>query len=556
MSNDSQSNQYNSKSAVERAMLAEGKQGQIQPAQDNVQRSWGETLKLFVSREIITMLFLGFSAGIPILLIFSSLSLWLGEAGVERSTVTYFSWAALGYSFKFLWAPLVDRLPIPGLTTRLGRRRGWLLFAQMLVIVALVWMGSTNPAIGEFELTMMAFATVLLGFSSATQDSVIDAYRIEVVEIDIQSLMASTYIAGYRIGMIVSGAGALVLAQNLGTTPDAYDYSAWQWTYYCMALVMLIGVVTTLNMQEPNLNQPTYQGFSAQQYLRFLLLFVIAICVFVIVFNLLSQPLAGYKSYLGEILDNSVLANTLLELARLMGCIGAAAVSLWLVSKSPMYERELVSVAFIQPISDFFNRYGMKSSLVILVFVGFYRISDIVLGVIAIVFYQDIGFSKIEIAGASKTFGLVMTILGGFLGGVLSAKYGVMRILVAGAVLTMLTNLLFVVLANVGYNVTLLYWVISADNLTGGLASTAFIAYLASLVNISFTASQYAIFSSLMTLIPKTIGGYSGTIVDAVGYQNFFWFASTLGLPVLIILYFVSKIEVSDTHSKRTEAIE
>lgn len=545
MSNDSGSKHNNTESAVELQANSQRKSSKIDSQASSIQRSWVQTFRLFASREIITMLFLGFSAGIPILLIFSSLSLWLGEAGVERSTVTYFSWAALGYSFKFLWAPLVDRLPLPGLTTRFGRRRGWLLFAQMLVIVALIWMGSTNPAIGDFQLIMMAFATVMLGFSSATQDSVIDAYRIEVVELDIQSLMASTYIAGYRVGMIVSGAGALVLAQSLGTTPSGYDYSAWQWTYYCMALVMLVGVTTTLCMHEPKLTQKMYNGFSPRQYLRFLLLFVIAICAFVICFNLLSQPIANYKSVLGDTFGNPILANTLLEFVRLLCCIGAAGLSLWLVSKSSIYERELVNVAFIQPISEFFTRYGAKSALVILIFVGFYRISDIVLGVIAIVFYQDIGFSKIEIAGASKTFGLVMTILGGFLGGVLSAKYGVMRILVAGAVLTMLTNLLFVVLANVGYNVTLLYWVISADNLTGGLASTAFIAYLASLVNISFTASQYAIFSSLMTLIPKTIGGYSGTIVDAVGYQNFFLFASGLGLPVLLILYFVAKIEIA-----------
>ncbi len=511
---------------------------------DLPQRSWQETLKLFICREVITMLFLGFSAGIPILLIFSSLSLWLGEAGVERSTVTYFSWAALGYSFKFLWAPLVDRLPIPGLTKRLGRRRGWLLFAQMLVITSLIWMGSTNPAMGSLQLTFMALATVMLGFSSATQDSVIDAYRIEVVEVNIQSMMASSYIAGYRIGMICSGAGALWLAQLFGTTSEVYNYSAWQYTYYLMALVMMIGVITTLLMNEPKVGESTYQGFTTQQYLRFLMLFVIAIVAFVVCFNLLSQPFSDYKVALAEWLNNQVMANTFLEFVRILCCILGGAASLWVVSRSSLYERELVKVAFVNPIVAFFKRYGLKSSIIILVFVGCYRISDIVLGVIAIVFYQDMGFSKIDIAGASKTFGLVMTILGGFLGGLLSAKYGVMRVLVAGAVLTMLTNLLFVVLANAGYNLHLLYWVISADNLTGGLASTAFIAYLASLVNISFTASQYAIFSSLMTLIPKTIGGYSGTIVDAVGYQDFFYFASALGLPVLVVLYFVAKIDV------------
>ncbi len=514
-------------------------------------RTWAETFRLFSTREVITMLFLGFSAGIPYFLIFSSLSLWLREAGVDKSTVTYFSWAALGYSFKFLWAPLVDRLPLPGLTYRLGRRRAWLFFAQIMVITALLWMGSTVPSVGESSLTMMAFATVLLGFSAGTQDSVIDAYRIEIAEIDIQSLLASTYTAGYRIGMIASGAGALVLAHSFGSTLEQYSYSAWQWTYYSMALVMLVGVATTFVMLEPSSGKTVYKGFSGHQYLRLLLLFAIAICTFVICFNMLSEPFVGYKTSLASFLKNSIMANTLLEFLRLILCFLGAAASLLVVSKTPIYERELINVAFVQPIVNFFKRYGVKSSIIILVFVGFYRISDIVLGVIANVFYQDMGFNSLEIAGASKTFGLIMTISGGFLGGVLSARYGVMKILVAGAVLVMLTNLFFVVLANVGYNIPLLYGVISADNLAGGIATTAFIAYLASLVNISFTASQYAIFSSLMTLIPKTIGGYSGTIVETIGYPNFFLFASALGIPVLAILYFVSKVEISNPNVHR-----
>lgn len=508
-----------------------------------VETTWVETMEMFLKKEVLTMLFLGFSAGIPILLIFSSLSLWLGEAGVSRSTVTYFSWAALGYSFKFIWAPLVDRLPIPMLTSSLGRRRGWLLFSQLLVISAIVWMGSIDPSLSDTHLTIMALAVVMLGFSSATQDSVIDAYRIEIINIDLQSLMASTYIAGYRIGMIVAGAGALVLAQSFGSTNLEYNYSAWQLTYYSMASVMLVGVVTTLIIAEPPTSQSAYQGFSSQQYLRFLLLFVIAILVFVICFNGLSMLVEGVKATLTEFLKNKVLAGSLIELIRLSVCFAAAGLSLKIVSKTAIYEAELVDVAFVQPIMDFFNRYGAKSAILILVFVGFYRISDIVLGVIANVFYQDMGFSKIEIAGASKTFGLGMTILGGFLGGVLSAKFGVMRILIVGAVSTMVTNLLFVLLAQAGYNLTYLYLVISADNLTGGLASTAFIAYLASLTNVSFTASQYAIFSSLMTLIPKTIGGYSGTIASNIGYENFFYVASALGLPVLVILYYVVKLE-------------
>jgi len=504
-------------------------------------RNWQQTFAAFFKREVITMLFLGFSAGIPILLIFSSLSLWLGEAGVEKSTVTYFSWAALAYSFKFLWSPLIDRLPVPFLTNWLGRRRGWLLFSQCLIIIAIVSMGSIDPSASKSNLTLMALATVLLGFSSATQDTIIDAYRIEIVDLDLQTLMASTYVAGYRIGMIAAGAGALVLAQSFGSSTEQYNYHAWQWTYYCMALTMFIGVVTTFVVTEPKRQKVEQEIYSSTQYFKFFLLFVASALVFILFFNLIANSVDDIKPEFSIILNNVILASTLLEIARLSICFSAVALTLYLISKTSFYERELVTEAFISPVFDFFNRYGMKSAILILVFVGFYRISDIVLGVIAIVFYQDMGFSKIEIAAASKTFGLIMTISGGFLGGILSAKFGVMRILILGAILTVLTNLLFVLLAKVGYNITMLYFVISADNLSGGLATTAFIAYLASLTNVSFTAVQYAIFSSLMTLIPKTIGGYSGTMVTSIGYENFFLLASAMGVPVLLILYFVKR---------------
>ena len=206
-----------------------------------------------------------------------------------------------------------------------------------------------------------------------------------------------------------------------------------------------------------------------------------------------------------------------------------------------------MSSTYVDPIQDFFSRYGKGLALLLLALVGLYRISDIVLGIISNVFYQDLGYTKIEIATIVKTFGLFMTIAGGFLGGFLSIRYGVMRILFLGAVLTVVTNLLFIVLAWVGHNPYMLYVVISADNLTAGLASAAFIAFLSSLTNISFTAVQYAVFSSLMTLIPKVLGGYSGTLVDEFGYVNFFIFASALGLPVLILVWMAKKhLDVRD----------
>ncbi len=248
-------------------------------------RSWGETCRAWLHPKAIAMLFLGISAGLPILLIFSTLSVWLREAGVARSAVTFFSWAALGYSFKFLWAPLVDLLPLPVLTRVLGRRRAWLLLSQLLIVSAIVWMALVDPAESQNNLTVMALAAVMLGFSSATQDIVIDAYRIESAEVSLQALLAAMYIAGYRVGMLVAGAGSLFLAGYLGTTSEAYNYTAWQLTYLGMAAVMVCGVVTTLVIEEPKLgSRISHYEYSVADYGRFLSLFVFSALAFALTF--------------------------------------------------------------------------------------------------------------------------------------------------------------------------------------------------------------------------------------------------------------------------------
>jgi PAT family beta-lactamase induction signal transducer AmpG len=190
---------------------------------------------------------------------------------------------------------------------------------------------------------------------------------------------------------------------------------------------------------------------------------------------------------------------------------------------------------------DFFRRYGFQTSLLLLALIGVYRISDILLGVVSNLFYQDIGFSKEVIASVTKTFGLFMTLLGGFVGGTLTVRYGVLRMLFLGALLSSLTNLLFLLLAQAGANVPLLSLVIAADNLSAGLASAAFVAFLAGLTNISFTAMQYALFSSLMTLLPKLLGGYSGTMATAWGYERFFLATALLGLPVLGLIWLAER---------------
>ena len=504
-------------------------------------KDWRASLKAFIHPRVVTMLFLGLSAGLPLLLIFSSLSLWLREAGVERGAVTFFSWAALGYSFKFVWAPLVDRLPVPVLTRRLGRRRAWMLVAQGAIMIALAWMALTDPAAGGAALTTMALAAVMLGFSSATQDIVIDAYRIESAAQDLQAMMSSTYIAGYRIGMLVSGAGALYLASYFGSEADHYDYTAWMITYLVMAGVMLVGVATTLLVPEPAGERAAAYRHSTRDYLGFLGLFALAATAFILVFVASRSPAQAVAEAIAGLVGNSHLAGFVVELVRLALALGGAVAVGYATVAARLVDREMVVSTYVEPVREFFSRYGAALALLLLALVGLYRISDIVLGVISNVFYQDLGFSKDQIATVVKTFGLFMTILGGFLGGMLAVRFGVMKTLFLGAVLTVLTNLAFIALAAVGNSVSLLYLVISADNLTAGLASAAFIAFLSGLTNVRFTAVQYAIFSSLMTLLPKVIGGYSGTMVDAVGYVNFFLVASLMGVPVLLLVWLAAR---------------
>lgn len=497
-------------------------------------------VRAFLDRRVLVMLLLGFSAGLPILLIFGTLSVWLREAGVSRSTVTYFSWAALGYSFKFVWAPLVDQLRIPFLSRRLGRRRSWLLLSQVAVVVAIYLMSSVDPAtdtsVGGTQQALVALAlgAVLLGFSSATQDIVIDAFRIELASPELQALLSSTYIAGYRLAMIVAGAGALYLAELSGSTQGNYQFDAWQTTYRLVSAAMLVGIITTLIVREPE-NSGVYT-FRLTENLQLVVLFMFCVAAFIGCY-LLSAPFTQtIRSWLASAFSNKALAATLVESLRL----GLGILAAWMVVKVLIalnaVNREIVDTSYVAPIRDFFTRYGASTAWLLLALVGLYRISDIVLGVISSVFYYDLGFTKGQIATVSKLFGLVMTITGGFVGGWLAFRFGVMRILLLGAVLSSLTNLLFMLLAGIGASIPMLYLVIGADNLSAGIAGTAFVAFLSALTNIRFTAVQYAIFSSLMTLLPKILGGYSGTIADSQGYPTFFLFTAVIGIPVILLI--------------------
>jgi PAT family beta-lactamase induction signal transducer AmpG len=484
------------------------------------------------------MLFLGFSAGVPILLIFSTLSVWLREAEVERATITYFSWAALGYGFKFVWAPVIDKLPLPILTALMGHRRSWLLISQFAIIAAIVLMGLTDPVV---NLPGLAAFAIMLGLSSATQDIIIDAYRIESAGKELQATMAAAYIAGYRIGMLVAGAGALELSGILEVV-EGYDYAAWSTTYLVMSAVMLVGVATTLVIHEPEVStRDTPYLRSLTDYLKFVLTFALMVAALIFVFRELSGWVSSTKAMMvdefGMIRE---LAGFLVETVRLLAALATACFTGWILISARLVPRAMVVETYVRPFADFFDRFG-RAAFLILALVATYRIADVVMGVIANVFYVDIGFEKQEIGRITKGFGLVMTIVGGFAGGLFTMRYGIMRGLFLGGLLAAATNVLFVILAVTGRDIYLLMAVIAADNLSAGIASAAFVAYLSSLVNMAYTATQFAILTSLMVLLPKIIGGYSGAVVDAVGYVNFFIGTALLGVPVLILIFLTAR---------------
>lgn len=499
--------------------------------------SWSETFLLIWSRPVLNILLLGFSAGLPYLLIFSSLSLWLKEAGVERSTIGFLSWAALSYSFKFVWAPLIDKLPLPILSRLMGRRRSWLLCSQLGIIVAILIMAFSEPS---DYLAVTVTGAILLGFAAATQDIVIDAYRIESAKKSMQSILSSAYIAGYRGGMLIGGAGALYVADWLGG--DVYTPLAWTVAYAVMAVAMLIGVATTFGLTEPKSYRPENSAFaSAENNLRFVMAFLLCVGVFVAVFALSADVASVLKSQLLQVFNNKALAGVLVECLRLFSALFLVYAIAKMLVKLSVVPGDMLNEGYIAPIADFFTRFG-KKALLIIGLIAIYRIADIVMGVIANLFYSDLGFSKSDIATVSKVYGLLATLLGGFVGGALAIRYGIYRALLLGAILSAATNVIFAIMASSGGDISFLMLAITADNLSGGIATAAFIAYLSSLTSISFTAMQYAIFSSMMTLIPKLLAGYSGAMSLSLGYQNFFYLTAIMGVPAVFLVLWLSRV--------------
>jgi PAT family beta-lactamase induction signal transducer AmpG len=439
-------------------------------------RGWLEAAAAYRHPRVLAMLFLGFSAGLPFMLVFSTLSAWLREVGVERATIGMLSWVGIIYSIKFFWAPVVDRLPLPVLGRLLGRRRSWMLLAQVGIAVGLFNMAHLNP-VGH--LGAMAALALLVAFSSATQDVAIDAWRIEAVPQSMQGVMAAAYQLGYRIAIMVASAGALWIAADFG----------WTAAYTAMAVMVGVGIVTTLVIAEP---QPR-----------------------------VAQQILAQEQRVIDWLERKAHWPATMQQA-----------GSWFVG------------AVVCPFVDFFTRYGKRLAVLMLAFIASYRLTDFTMGVMANPFYLDVGYTLKEIAAVAKGYGVIMSILGTILGGVAVARLGTVRSLVVGSLLVIGSNLLFMTLAfQDDPNLVGLAVVISADNLAMGVAGTALIAYLSSLTSASYTATQYALFSSMYALPGKLLMGTSGFVVDAVGYPWFFVYTSSLGIPALVMLYFLSRPE-------------
>ncbi len=480
-------------------------------------------MNIFLNIKSVRMLLLGFSSGLPILLVFSTLSVWLVKAGVSRSTITMFSWAALAYSFKFIWSPVIDNLKIP--IQNFGHRKSWLLISQLMIIFSLIFISFTDPSKILF---LTAIGSVLIAFSSASQDIIIDAYRIESAPQKMQGALSSMYIAGYRVAMLIAGAGSLYLASFFGV--EVYDVNVWKKVYLIMASLMLVGVFTTLSSPEPNIKRKV-SNLNFQDQLRFLISFILAIIIFVVTYSLLNISFR----------NEDPLINFLYALIRISLCFLGSGFIIYVLISINFIKKNSASFAYVEPVTNFINRYG-KTAVLILLLIGLYRIADIVMGVIANIFYLDRGYNVKEIATYSKFFGVFATIVGGIVGGYSAIKVGTLKALFFGALIAAASNLLFAWLAISDPNIKTLIIVITADNISSGFAGAAFVVYLSALTSIKFTATQYALFSSLMLLLPKVLAGYSGAIVDQMGYANFYIFTAIIGIPVLLLIIWIAKI--------------
>ena len=442
-----------------------------EPAAASDRPRWLEVVKLYRQPRMLSMLALGFSSGLPFMLVFSTLSAWLRQAGIERSTIGMLAWVGIAYTLKFLWAPVVDRVRLPLLGRWLGQRRSWMLLAQAGIAAGLASVATSDPAQSVGHIALL---TLLIAFCSATQDICIDAWRIESAPAEQQGAMASAYQFGYLLALkFVASAGALLIAAEYG----------WHASYGTMAALVAIGIATTLAVREPARIAPQVSVYSEAR-----------------VVDWLARRAHWPESW------------------RQAGG--------WLLG------------AVVCPITDFFARFGLQLGLVIFGFVSLYRLTDFTMGVMANPFYLDTGFTLKEVAAVAKLYGTLMSFVGVVVGGIAVTRLGRMRSLLLGSLLVIASNLAFAAFATLGKpSVSGLALIISLDNLALGVHGTALIAFLSSLTSAAYTATQYAVLSSIYALPGKLLMGTSGIVVDHVGYPSFFVYTASLSLPALLLLW-------------------
>lgn len=414
-----------------------------------------EALTLYLRPRVLVVLLLGFSSGLPLALSFATLSAWLTEIDVSLTTIGIFALVGTPYTLKFLWAPLIDRAPVPLLTGWLGRRRGWMVTSQLALIGAILFLGQSTPGVTP---VLAAVAALAVSFCSATQDIVIDAYRVEILQENEQGAGAAVLVFGYRIGLLVSGAGALFLA----------DQMPWPAVYMIMAACVLVGMVTALLAPEPHAT--------------------------------VMPPASG---------DDRV-------------------------QRALAWTR----IAVVEPFREFVGRRGW---LLVLAFILLYKLGDAFAGVMTTPFYIQIGFTKTEIAEISKVFGLGAVLVGGFVGGLLVNRMTLLMALLVCGVLQAGSNMMFAWLASVGADLGMLTATIAIENVTGGMGTAAFVAYLSSLCNTAFTATQYALLSSFMAVGRTFLASSGGWVADQTGWFDFFVVSTVVAVPGLLLLIFLAR---------------
>jgi MFS transporter, PAT family, beta-lactamase induction signal transducer AmpG len=517
----------------------------------------------FRSRKTAVMLFFGFSAGLPYTLLLGTLNAWLGEAKVSLATIGILSWIGLAYAFKFLWSPLVDRF-YPPLLSKLGRRRSWLFLCQVILAVTFVILSQTDPvlSIGTF-----AIIAVVAAFFSATQDVVIDAWRIDVADQDTPvDVLSTIYQFGYRIAALIGGALALIFAARV----------SWPTVYFVLGLVMGLTVIATLFAPDTKASEASQQQANAlsksgailPKY-RALALAVVGICwvwaiytIGAFMTNILmaspddpNKPVAGdFIKYVGPWI---VIATVIVP------ALVAAIVNYMAFKKDGVLREDLTNVsasqkfvdhiysALVAPLADIVKRLGW-GSLIVLCLILSYRICDSIWGPFAFPFYlNELKYTNDEVAFASKMFGVIMTILGISAGGLMLVWIGRMPTLVICAVVAALSNLLYADLANggpyidlvanglginafaesLGYDarMTRLLFAISGENIASGMAGAAFIAYLSSITSKEYSAVQYALLSSLTFLVGSLGRGALGEQIEQIGYAPVFVLTAAIG---------------------------